>query len=247
MSGECRGRKDSHQATSKIRSGSDSLEVPASLSLLKRPRRRKTPSRSPGRSQTLGHCLWDRTPPSPERGRPHRTSANAGPAVPGQSSRPSPRADSITSTRPPDLPARIAAALACCSRPPQPSRLPAAPFPSRHSKTPPCFLPAGSRRQRSCALARRGGFGRRKEGPPRQGRRGRARAPPVRLEVHCGSGRHLLAQRGLVGSKPEARAKPGSGSPAPSGLQAGMGGFCSMEFKHLRELHNDLPLMAVSS
>lgn len=217
MSGECRGRKDSHQATSKIRSGSDSLGVPASLSLLKCPRMGKnaiSESRKVAdpRALSLGpNATVSRARPSPPD--QHQRRAGGPRSVLPAQPQPGPWADSITSTRPPDLPARTAAALACCSRPPLPSRLPAAPSPSRHSKTPPCFLPAGSRRQRSCALARRGGFGRRKEGPPRQGRRGRARAPPCAWRCTAGAGAIRWPSEGFSG--PSLKPEPNLGQVLP--------------------------------
>lgn len=150
--------------------GAGSVGVPGSLSLLKRPLTRGggMTSRRPGGLRAPSPRQPCAVFGSERGGRPPRGSPETS-ANPGRCS-----GDDITSTRPPDLPAQTAVALACCYLPPFPSCRPAAPSPSRRSKTPPCSSRARSLRVRSCALVRRGGLGRRKEASPRRGREARS-------------------------------------------------------------------------
>lgn len=139
---------------------------------------------------TLVYGLWERGLPAEPRERtPRQARRTPGPARPG------PQADGITSTRPPDLLAQTGAALACCYRRPLRSRLPAAPSPSPHSKTPPCSPQAGSR---DCAAEHWGaeaGSGGGSKGHGGGGERGQSTAPSMLLEMNCGRRRRRLGQR----------------------------------------------------
>lgn len=165
-------------AISKAGHGSDSPGIPGLLSLLERPGGGGNAVRRPGGLRA----------PRPRHAGAVFGSLRAGVSLPANPRRqpsrePRPaQASGSTWTGPPDLPAQTAAARACCCRRPLPTRLPAAPSPSRPRRTPPCC----SRAAEAAAPLRRRRRGRGGKRVP-AGRSGPARAPPGGLGVHCGT------------------------------------------------------------
>lgn len=173
-----RGRRDSHPEISKDRYSPESHEDPASISLLKCSLSWGNASSEPWRAAdartrtgALSSGVRDGVSLPVEPGKPEPTQNRTGSVLATQPLL-GPRAHGITSTRPPDLPAQTAAALACCSRPPLPRRLRTAPSPFRRPKMPPCCSHPQLASAQTCVGAqRRAGGGRkgRREGEERLG------------------------------------------------------------------------------